>query len=223
MIRLHVIDRASRAAYADALDQHRALRLGIVEETCRRVLRAGDGGTACDPFDTEATRYLLALDGAGRVAGGTRLLPAERPTPLSEVFSHLADLRGFERSPGTWECTRFLLSPRFREDRPLSRAAGVVAAGLIEHCLEQGIPRLNLVSETYWIPRMAELGWRPRPLGLPVAYAGASLCAVTIAMTESALSGTRAAYGIATSVLARPRPAPPPDRARAPGGRGLAA
>ncbi|OAS17281.1 acyl-homoserine-lactone synthase [Methylobacterium platani] len=221
MIRLHVIDPARRGTYADALAQHHALRRTAFEESRCRALRAVDAAGR-DRFDTEATLYLLAIDGDGRVAGGTRLLPADRPTLLSEIFPHLAEVRGIDRGPGAWECTRFFASSRYREERPLSRAAGIVAAGLIEHCLEHGIPRLTVVVETYWIPQMAEFGWRPRPLGLPVAYAGASLCAVTVATTEEALAETRAAYGIVASVLARPRtPTPPPDRDRA--GRGLAA
>lgn len=210
MIRLHVIDRTSHGAYADALAQHHALRRDVFEASRCRALRAVDDAGR-DRFDTEATRYLLAIDGDGRVAGGTRLLPSDGQTLLSEIFPHLADIRGFSRGPGAWECTRFFASTRYREERPMSRASGIVAAGLIEHCLEQGIPRLNLVAETYWIPQMAEFGWRPRPLGLPVDYAGVSLCAVTIAVTEEALAETRAAYGIVASVLARPRPS---DRAR---------
>ncbi len=220
MIRLHVVDRASRGTYADALAQHHALRRAAAGEGGCRALRAVDAA-GCDRFDTEATRYLLAIDGKGQVAGGTRLLPADRPTLLSEVFPHLADIRGFAREPGTWECTLFFVSSRFRENRPLSRVAGIVAAGLIEHCLDQGIPQLNFVAETYWIPHMAEIGWRPRPLGLPVAEAGVSLCAVTIAMTEEALEDTRAAYGLVAPVLAHPRRSIPPDRARP--GRGLSA
>ncbi|MGX7705223.1 acyl-homoserine-lactone synthase [Methylobacterium sp. Gmos1] len=213
MIRLHVIDRASRGAYADALAQHHALRCADAGESGCRTLRAVDAAGR-DRFDGEATRYLLAIDDDGQVAGGTRLLPSDEPTLLSEIFPHLAEIRGFERGPATWECTRFFASARFREDRPLSRAAGVVAAGLIEHCLEQGIPRLNLVIETCWIPQMADIGWNPRPLGLPAVTAGVSLCAVTIAMTEEALETTRAAYGVDTPVLAGARPSIPPARAR---------
>ncbi|MGE7415816.1 acyl-homoserine-lactone synthase [Methylobacterium tarhaniae] len=222
MIRLHVIDRTNRGAFADALAQHHALRRAACEEAGCRALQAIDA-SGHDRFDTETTRYLLAIGGDGQVAGGTRLLPSEGPTLLSEIFPHLADIRGVEREPGTWECTRFFAAPRFREDRLLSRPAGIVAAGLIEHCLEQGIPRLNLVVETYWIPQMAEIGWRPRPLGLPAADAGVSLCAVTVAMTEEALQETRAAYGIVASVLARPEPRPPTPQNRARPGRGLAA
>ena len=218
MIRLHAIDRTSRGAYADALAQHHALRRAAFEEGRCRALRSADAAGR-DRFDTEATRYLLAIDGDGRVAGGTRLLPSDGPTLLNAVFPHLADIRGLPREPGTWECTRLFSSTRYREERPLSRAAGIVSAGMIEHCLAQGIPYLSLVVETYWIPQLAEIGWRPRPLGLPVACEGVSLCAISIAMSEEALRETRAAYGIVASVLARTPP--PPDRTRA--GRGLAA
>lgn len=227
MIRLHVIDPASRGAYSDALAQHHALRRATFEQGGCRALRAVDAAGR-DRFDAETTRYLLAIDGDGQVAGGTRLLPSDRPTPLSEIFPHLADIRGFAREPGTWEFTRFFVSLRDLDHRRLQRAAGIVAAGLIEHCCAEAITHLNLVAETSWIPRMAEIGWRPRPLGLPVTHEGVSLCAVRITASEEALAETRAVYGIAASVLAHPPhpPTPPncarsPDRARP--GRGLAA
>lgn len=220
MIRLHVIDRANCGLYADVLAQHHALRRACFEQGGCRALRAVDA-TGRDRFDTGATRYLVAIDGDGQVAGGTRLLPSDGPTPLSEVFPHLAEIRGVARGPDTWETTGFFASARYREEKPLSRAAGIVAAGLIEHCLEQAIPHLNLVAEACRIPRMAEFGWRPRPLGLPTAYEGTSLCAVRVAASEEALTETRAAYGIVASVLARPHPPTPPDPTRA--GHGLAA
>ncbi|GJD50714.1 4-coumaroyl-homoserine lactone synthase [Methylobacterium crusticola] len=222
MIRLHVIDRTNRDAYAEALDQHHVLRRKIyVDDQKWRALRAVDGREH-DQFDTDATVYLLAIDADGQVAGGTRLLPSWGPTLLSDVFPHLAEMRGFERGPDIWEWTRFFVAPRHREDKRLSRVAGIVAAGMIEHCLEQGIPRLNAVGEAYWIPKVAELGWRPRPLGLPLAHDGMSICAFTIEMTEAALSRTRAVYGIEGRSLdvSRPR-APAHDRAGR--DRGLAA
>lgn len=221
MIRLHVIDRGNRGAYTDALDQHFVLRKQIyMDEQGWRALRAVDGRER-DRFDTDDSVYLLALDPHGQVAGGTRLLPSLGPTLLSEVFPHLADARGFTRAPEIWEWTRFFVAPRFREDGRLSRVAGIVATGMIEHCLARGIPRLNAVGETYWVPKVSELGWRPRPLGLPLAHDGLSICAFTVEMTQAALSTTRAVYGVEGSSLhrpeaeraARPRHAPHPDLA----------
>ncbi|WP_280948442.1 acyl-homoserine-lactone synthase, partial [Methylobacterium tarhaniae] len=102
MIRLHVIDRTNRGAFADALAQHHALRRAACEEAGCRALQAIDA-SGHDRFDTETTRYLLAIGGDGQGAGGTRLLPSEGPTLLSEIFPHLADIPGVEREPGTWD------------------------------------------------------------------------------------------------------------------------
>jgi acyl-homoserine lactone synthase len=209
MIRLHVIDRTNRDAYADAIDQHYVLRKKIyIDEQRWSALRATNG-REIDQFDTDSTVYLLAIGADGEVAGGTRLLPSLGPTLLSEVFPQLARERGFERAPEIWEWTRFFVAPRFRQDKRLSRVAGIVAAGMVEYCLDQRIPRMNVVAEAYWIPKVSALGWRPRPLGLPLAHEGLSICAFTIEMTEKALQATRAVYGIDAPSLVRPkRPVP---------------
>lgn len=206
MSMLHVVDAASRPFYADALDQHHVIRKEIYIDQHRwRALKAVDGREA-DQFDTERAVYLLAMDEAGAVMGGTRLLPSLGPTLLSEVFPQLADVRGFERGPDIWEWTRFFVATRHRGDGRLSPVAGIVAAGMVEYCLEEGIPQLNVVAETYWIPKVGELGWRPRPLGLPLAHDGLQICAFSIEMTEEALETTRAVYGIESpSLLHRAR------------------
>jgi acyl-homoserine lactone synthase len=90
MIRLHAVDHSNRDLYEDALDQHYVLRKKIyMDERNWRALRDVNGRER-DQFDMESSVYLLAIDPQGQVAGGTRLLPSEGPTLLSEVFPQLA-------------------------------------------------------------------------------------------------------------------------------------
>jgi acyl-homoserine lactone synthase len=195
-MRIHVIDERNRKDYARELDEHHRLRHDIyIGERGWRALR-GEGGRERDQFDLPDAVYLLAISDDGAVAGGTRLLQSTGPTLLSEIFPYLADVRPFDRGPDIMEWTRFFVAPRFRESGRLCRAGGLISAGIIEYCLQQGIHKLNAVGETFWMPRISALGWRPRPLGLPVEHEGMSICAWTIDITEFALQTTLSVYAL---------------------------
>jgi acyl-homoserine lactone synthase len=203
-MRVHVIDQGNRGHFADQLDQHHRLRHDIyIGERGWRALRGTDG-REYDQFDLPSAIYLLALTDDGEVAGGTRLLQSTEPTLLSDVFPHLADMRPYERAPDVLEWTRFFVAPRFREEGRLCQTGGLVSAAIIDYCLQSGVRKLNAVGETYWMPRISSLGWRPRPLGLPVSHEGMSICAWTIDVTEYALQTTLRAYDLDASRLALP-------------------
>lgn len=200
-MRVHVINERNRHLYVEQLDEHHCLRdLIYIGEKKWRALKS-TRGREYDQFDLPETIYLLALADDGSVAGGTRLLQSTGPTLLSDVFPHLADVRPFERAPDILEWTRFFVAPRFREEHRLCRAGGLVSAAMIEFCLMTGVRQLNAVGETYWMPRISTLGWRPRPLGLPVEHDGLSICAWTIEPSEAALRSTLRAYDIETVEL----------------------
>lgn len=195
-MRVHVIDERNRYLYVEQLDEHHRLRDQIyIGEKKWRALKSTDG-REYDQFDLPDAIYLLALADNGSVAGGTRLLRSTGPTLLSEVFPHLADVRPFQRGPDILEWTRFFVAPRFREEHRLCRAGGLVSAAMIEFCLMTGVRQLNAVGETYWMPRISTLGWRPRPLGLPVEHDGLSICAWTLEPSEAALRSTLRAYDL---------------------------
>lgn len=195
-MRIHVVDESNRGYYSRELDEHHRLRHDIyIGERGWRALRSVDG-REYDQFDLPDAVYLLAISDDGAVAGGTRLLQSTGPTLLSEVFPYLADVRPFERGPDVMEWTRFFVAPRFRETGRLCRAGGLISAAIIEYCLQNGIRKLNAVGETFWMPRISALGWRPRPLGLPREHEGMSLCAWTIDITEFALQTTLSAYSL---------------------------
>lgn len=195
-MRVHVIDERNRYLYVEQLDEHHRLRDQIyIGEKKWQALKSTDG-REYDQFDLPDAIYLLALADNGSVAGGTRLLRSTGPTLLSEVFPHLADVRPFQRGPDILEWTRFFVAPRYREEHRLCRAGGLVSAAMIEFCLTTGVRQLNAVGETYWMPRISTLGWRPRPLGLPIEHEGLSICAWTIEPSESALRSTLRAYDL---------------------------
>ncbi|MBR0736733.1 GNAT family N-acetyltransferase [Bradyrhizobium liaoningense] len=179
---IHVISAANRHLYEDVLEQHFRVRHEIfVEERKWEALRKPDG-REIDDYDNEDAIYLLALDDR-RVLGGFRLYPTTRPTMMSEVFPHLAAVRGCPSDPLAWEWSRFFVS---RERRDGAFNLQLMAAAQ-EFCLDQGIERLCLVMETWWLPRFHDIGFTVTPLGLPALVENSWTMAATIEVRQESL------------------------------------
>ncbi len=54
----------------------------------------------------------------------------------------------------------------------------------MEYVLHLGGNYLTVVLETWWLPRMFDQGWIPKPLGLPMDVNGMSTTALIIEVTE---------------------------------------
>jgi acyl-homoserine lactone synthase len=179
---IHVISAVNRYLYEDVIEQHFRVRHEIfVEERKWEALRKPDG-REIDAYDNEDAIYLLALDGR-RVTGGYRFYPTTKPTMMSEIFSHLAAVRGCPADPMVWEWTRFFVV-RDRRDGALHLQ---LMAAAQEFCLDQGIERLCLVMETWWLPRFHDMGFVVTPLGLPALVDDSWTMAVTIDVRQETL------------------------------------
>jgi acyl-homoserine lactone synthase len=73
--------------------------------------------------------------------------------------------------------------------------------GVQEYCLENGIVKLSIVTEPFWIPRFARLGWNPKPLGLPIHWHGMEVVGITVDIAETALRQTRQIRNFSGPVL----------------------
>ncbi|MCQ0987736.1 acyl-homoserine-lactone synthase [Jiella marina] len=203
MISVHVVSAANRHLYEDELDQHHRLRCDIyIGEHGWRALVDRNGREA-DQFDYPEAVYLLAVDPKAGVVGGTRLLPSWKPTLLSAVFPEAAAVRGMPQGPDVWEWTRFFVAKSHREEHRLSRTGGAVLCSMFEYLLEEGVREMRALGEAWWIPRIQGLGWRPRPLGLPIAHEGMTLAGFAFDITQRALEEMRGVYGIEHSCLVR--------------------
>jgi acyl-homoserine lactone synthase len=159
---IHIISFANRHLYEDVLEEHFRLRHDIfVEERRWETLRKPDR-REIDSFDNEDTIYLLALEGR-RVVGGHRLYPTTKPSMMSEIFPHLADVRGCPSDPLIWEWSRYFII-RDRRDGNLNLR---LMAAVQEFCLAEGIAKISAIMETWWLPRFQEAGFKVTPLGLP--------------------------------------------------------
>jgi acyl-homoserine lactone synthase len=179
---IHVISAANRHLYEDVLEQHFRIRHDIfVEERKWETLRKPDK-REIDSFDNEDTIYLLALEGC-RVVGGHRLYPTTKPTMMSEVFPHLADVRGCPSNPLIWEWSRYFIV-RDRRDGNLNLQ---LMTAVQEFCLAEGIVQISAIMETWWLPRFQEAGFVVAPLGLPALVENAWTMAALIDVSRDTL------------------------------------
>jgi acyl-homoserine lactone synthase len=201
MVKIHIVRAENRHLYEAELDQHHRIRRDIyIGEKRWAALRDYDG-REIDQFDTPETIYVLGLDENGSVVCGSRLHPSLGPTLLSDVFPQLANVRGFERAHDVYEWTRVFVVPAKREGSRSSPYMGLILCGFMQYCLDEGIRSLNVVTETYWLPRFIGLGWRLQVLGEPIDHDGLSICASNVIVTDETVAAMSAHYGI-------PRPEP---------------
>lgn len=192
---IHAISSVNRHLYRDVLEQHFHLRHEIfVEERKWEELRKPDGRDI-DDYDNEDTVYLLALEDR-RVVGGYRLYPTTKPSMMSEVFPHLAAVRGCPSDPLVWEWSRYFIV-RDRRDGVLNLQ---LMAAAQEFCLDQGIESLCLVMETWWLPRFHDFGMVVTPLGLPALIENSWTMAAVVDIRRETLDILRERIGIAPIV-----------------------
>lgn len=158
-------------------------------------------GRDVDAYDNENTTYLLAIDG-DRVVGGQRLYPTVLPHMISDVFPHLAAVKGVPRAPDIFESTRYFVVKERRTGRTDCR----MLAAFQEFCLEEGISRVTAVVEMWWLPRWQQSGFKVRPLGLPVVVEGQPTIAVLIDISEESLAAVRRLAGLRGASLVRRGP-----------------
>lgn len=199
MTDVHVVRRENMRLYARELDQYfRARHAVYVEERGWTELGQPDG-REIDRYDTDDAIHLLAIDKA-RVVGGHRFVPTMGPTMIADVFPHLA-VRGPIRSPNVYETSRIFVVRDRRGDQSFPKVESLVLAGTVEFALMEGFKQLTFVMETWWYPRLEDIGWRLRPLGVPTDIKGMSCIAVTVDVNEQTWLATCEARAVPGPVL----------------------
>jgi acyl-homoserine lactone synthase len=197
---IHVVDSGNYQSYADQLHAHYKLRHEIYVKERRWTELARADGLERDQFDIDRATYILAIDD-DCVVGGSRLISSLEPHLLSEVFPHLASVRGLPRAPDILEWTRMFVVKERREGRNMGQTAGKVICGVLEHCLANGVSGLTAIIEMWWLPRFHDMGWTVKPLGLPELISGEWSVAVLFPIDGQVLATTRAAHHIGGPVL----------------------
>jgi acyl-homoserine lactone synthase len=184
MANLHVITHANRHLYEDALEDYFRLRHQIYVEERHWTQLAKADGREIDQFDTPSTIYLMAIEGS-RVVGSHRLVPTSEPNLMNDLFPFLA-MRGLVCRPDVYELSRVFVVRDRRGEQIQPRIESIIMAGTMEFGLLEGLSQFTIVMETWWLPRFQEMGWNPRPLGVPTEINGMSCIGVTVDVTEQA-------------------------------------
>jgi acyl-homoserine lactone synthase len=200
LVQLHIVRDTNRHLYPAELDQYFRARHDVyVKERGWKELAKPDG-REIDQFDLDDAIYLMAIDGS-RVVGGHRLVPTTGPNMMRDVFPQLA-MRGVVRRSDAFELSRIFVVQNRRGEQAEPRVESIVLAGTMEFGLAEGISEFTIVMETWWIPRLRELGWDVRPLGVPVDIKGMLTLGVSVAVTEAAWMETCRRRSIDGTVLA---------------------
>lgn len=164
-MKVHVVTSANRSLYSKALQRMHALRHEVfVEELGWNDLDSPDG-LECDDFDCADAVYLLACED-GECFGSVRLLPTWRRCMLTEIWPEFVTSDECVAGPDIWEWTRWcpgLLARR----RELFRARKALLLGALEFAGSRGVKTFVTFCEARFLGQFEEIGWSPRPLGLP--------------------------------------------------------
>ncbi|QOF75039.1 GNAT family N-acetyltransferase (plasmid) [Aminobacter sp. SR38] len=208
MGRIVIVDWSNKALFQEQLERHFQLRheIYVIERKWQALARPID--IEMDAFDTEHAIYLLALDSAGDVIGGSRLVPTTQPHLLGDVFPQLAN-GSAPRAPDIYEWTRFFIAFPHRTTGKSARPAGEVLCGLLEVSLRLGIRKISVVCEAFWPDRLRTLGWKVEVLGERLQREDCEIVGALIEVSQAALESTKRFYDIEGSVLHPPDTLPP--------------
>ena len=117
------------------------------------------------------------------IVAGMRLVPTSSPTLLSELFPSAR----LERPGPAPRCLRVVAY--FRGGQPARRACGSARRGG-DPGRRDGIWPVHrplgvqIVLESWWLPRLLDQGWKARPLGLPIEINSLSTVAVIVDVND---------------------------------------
>lgn len=202
MAEVHVVCAGNRHLYEDVLDDYFCARHRVYIDERRWMELAKPDGREIDQFDGPTTIYIIALEGR-RVVGSQRMVPTCGPTLMGDVFPQLAAARGLVRRPDAYELSRMFVVRDRRGDAAHPTIESLVMAGTMEYGLAEGIRQFTIVMETWWISRFLNMGWKVRPLGLPVDIAGMSCIGVVLDVNTSTWRETLRTRSVGGRVLVR--------------------
>lgn len=138
-----------------------------------------------DAFDREDTVYVIAQDERGEICGCGRLLRADRPYLLANVFPHLMDGQPLPRSPDIWELSRFALSqPEGNSAAQAWKNTCTLVSRVVSAALARGATGLIAFSATGNVRLLKRMGVNVRTLAAPHLVDSKSVVAFAIDLDE---------------------------------------
>ena len=209
---IHVVTTENQHLYASQLDEMFRMRHEFYVEQHSWSSLNSENGRETDEFDNEQAVYLLYLDPFGQVGASYRLNPTTGPNLLADKLCEYVD-GSPPCTPDVWDVTRWIIAKRYRKSAThaqVRQASTELTCGLMEFGVSRGLSAFSTVSETAFIPRLADADWTFESLGPVREYENGKgqAQAILIKAGPEALMKTRAALGIASSVLFEVHPKP---------------
>ena len=188
-MKVHIITAANRALYGEMLaGMHRQRHALFVETYQWSALQSVDG-LEIDEYDDEHAVYFLAIED-DQLFGSFRMLPAWRRSLTKDRFAHFVTTEPLPVEPDTWEWTRWVPGPLSRP-RDLIRSRRALFLASLEFAASRGVVSYAAVCDLRCAGELEELGWSPRPLGMPTPYPEGVAVAIRWPVEPGLLGATR--------------------------------
>jgi N-acyl-L-homoserine lactone synthetase len=194
-MQLKIVQPHDRWQYSRAMMEMHSHRKQIFVDRLGWDLPARGSWLEVDEFDNEYAVYIMTMsEPSGGHLGSVRLLPTNRPHMLSTLFSGLCP-EGAPAGDKVWEISRLVATPDGADGRNILRVHRLLALGILEFGLANGIERFTFVAESGRMPALLSIGWQVLPLSLPVLYEGSLIEAAEIIVDEKCLDHVRRRAG----------------------------
>ncbi len=181
-------------------DMHVARHKLYVEGRKWRELAKADGRET-DQFDRESTVYFLSLGKSRELHGGLRLVPTTEEHMLDSLFPELCASGVIPRGPDVWEMSRVFVNHTETCDSDGLLIKGKLMCAMIEFAEQNGIKKITGVSDSYFLPRLLQIGADIKPLGLPKPYESGEMLAIQINIDPTTLQKAQKHYNIPGPML----------------------
>ena len=202
---IHVVTIENQHLYGPQLDEMFRMRHEFYVEQQEWAHLTSENGREIDAYDNDQAVYLLYLDPFGQVGASYRLNPTTGPNLLANGLAEYVDGPP-PCSARIWDVTRWIIAERYRKSAnpdQVRQASKELTCGLMEFGVSRGLDAFSTVTETAFIPRLAEADWHFKPLGSARQYENGKgeAQAILIKAGPESLMRTRAALGMASTVL----------------------
>jgi N-acyl-L-homoserine lactone synthetase len=200
-MQIKLVDAEARLRFSKHLiEMHHDRKRVFIDQLGWRLPTVGSW-LEVDEFDNEYTVYLIACSAEDdRHLASVRLLPTTRPHMLSTLFAGLPE-DGPAVGDDVWEISRLTVAPLSLSGAEVLRVFQYLAIAHVEFALLNGIRRYTLVGEAHRMPVLCSMGWKVRPLSLPVDCDGKKIVSLEIAIDEDTLPMMQQRFGIDRPVL----------------------
>lgn len=198
---IYLVSPSHRVHYTALMtDMFRARHKLYVEGRKWRELAKADG-LEKDQFDGDDSVYFLSLGKSRELQGGLRFIPTTSPHMLADIFPELCMDGETPRGPKIWEMSRVFVNHSSTHDANGLIIKGKLMCGMFEYAEKAGIEEIVGVTDSYFLPRLLELGIDVRPLGIPRPYESGEMIAIAMRIDETTVAKARKSYKIPHPVL----------------------